>query len=108
QKLAQEAQRAEPENPDFVDTLGFVYLRRGLYEPAVQQLEYAVDLADRAQLARPEFHYHLGLALRALGRQGDAAAAFERALALDAEFPHAEEARRELEAARSSSASTPG
>jgi tetratricopeptide (TPR) repeat protein len=103
--LAQEAQQAEPENPDFVDTLGYVYLRKGLHEPALQQISYAVELTEGA---RPEFHYHLGLALRALGREGEAVAAFERALALDANFPDAEQARRELEAARSSLASTPG
>jgi tetratricopeptide (TPR) repeat protein len=106
--LAQEAQQAEPENPDFVDTLGYVYLRKGLHEPALQQLSYAVELTEGSGAARPEFHYHLGLALRALGRQGEAITAFERALALDADFPDAEQARRELEAARSSLASTPG
>jgi tetratricopeptide (TPR) repeat protein len=106
--LAQEAQQAEPENPDFVDTLGYVYFRKGLHEPALQQFQYALELVDRARESRPEFQYHLGLALRALGRPGDAAAAFERALAIDANFPHAEDARRELEAARSSLASQPG
>jgi tetratricopeptide (TPR) repeat protein len=106
--LAQEAQQAEPENPEFIDTLGYVYLRKGLAEPAVQQLSYAVELAEGARLARPQFHYHLGLALRAAGRNGDAVTAFERALAIDADFPEADRARSELDAARSSLAVTSG
>ena len=50
----------------------------------------------------------MGLALKALGRHDEAAAAFARALQLDAEFENADEARRELEAARAVTASEPG
>lgn len=106
--LAQEASRAEPDNADFIDTLGYVYLRKGLHEPALEQFRFAVELSERAGQKQPLFHHHMGLALRALGRQGDAAAAFARALELDAAFPQADEARREMEAARSAAATSPG
>jgi tetratricopeptide (TPR) repeat protein len=102
--LAQESQQAEPESPVVVDTLGYVYYRKGLHEAAVQQFRLALELAERSRQMRPEFHFHLGLALRALDRQADAAAAFEKALSLGA-FPEADQARRELEAARAASAS---
>ena len=55
---------------------------------------------------RPEYPFHLGLALRALGRNEEAVRAFEAALALGAEFSELEELQRELKAARS--ARSPG
>jgi tetratricopeptide (TPR) repeat protein len=110
--LAQEAQQAEPENAEIADTLGYVYLKKGLSDPALQQFKYAVELAARAandvQVERPEYHYHLGLALKALGRNDEAAVAFERALQLDAKFANADDTRRELEAAKTAAASGPG
>jgi tetratricopeptide (TPR) repeat protein len=110
--LAQEAQQAEPESAEIADTLGFVYLKKGLSDPALQQFKYAVELAGRAandvQVERPEYHYHLGLALKSLGRNDEATVALERALQLDAKFGNADDARRELEAAKASAASGPG
>jgi tetratricopeptide (TPR) repeat protein len=110
--LAQEAQQAEPENAEIADTLGYVYLKKGLSDPALQQFKYAVELAGRAendvQVERPEYHYHLGLALKALGRNDEAAVALERALQLDAKFANADDAQRELEAAKTAAASGPG
>jgi tetratricopeptide (TPR) repeat protein len=108
QQLASAASAAQPGNPDFVDTLGYVYLRRGLHEPALEQFRRALELAGRGGEERPVLHHHLGLALRGLGRPAEAAAAFERALALDAAFPEAEQARRELEAARGAAGAPPG
>ncbi len=111
-QLAQEAQQAEPENAEIADTLGYVYLKKGLSDPALQQFKYAVELAGRAtndvQVERPEYHYHLGLALKALGRNDEATVALERALQLDAKFLNADDARRELEAAKTPAASGPG
>ena len=49
--------------------------------------------------ASPTLHYHRGLALRALGRDDDAAAAFQHALG-QGDFPEAEDARQQLEASR--------
>lgn len=101
--LAQDAQQAEPESPEVADTLGYVYLRKGLNDPALQQFEYAIELSQRsgskASTERPEYHYHAGLALQAMARNDDAVAAFERALALGS-FAEAEDAQRQLEAAK--------
>jgi tetratricopeptide (TPR) repeat protein len=109
--LAQEAQQAQPESPEVADTLGYVYLKKGLHDPALQQFKYAVELAQRSQgnasADRPEYHYHMGLALKALDRGDEATAAFERALAMGAPFTEADAARRELEAAKAG-ASGPG
>jgi tetratricopeptide (TPR) repeat protein len=110
--LAQEAQQAEAESPEVADTLGYVYLKKGLHDPALQQFKYALEIAQRADddsiVERPEYHYHMGLALQALGRGSEAATAFEKALALDGKFADAEDARRQLEAAKTAGASGPG
>jgi tetratricopeptide (TPR) repeat protein len=110
--LAQEAQQAEPESAEIADTVGYVYFKKGLFNPALEQFKYAVELSSRtdddARPERPEYHYHMGLALKALGRNDEAMPAFERALALDGKFDNADDARRELEAAKTSTASGPG
>jgi len=110
--LAQEAQQAEPESPEVADTLGYVYLKKGLNDPALQQFKYALEIAQRstddAIPERPEYHYHMGLALQALGRNPEAVSSFERALALDTKFGEADDARRQLEAAKAGGASGPG
>ena len=110
--LAQEAQQAEPESAEVADTLGYVYMKKQLYDPALEQFKYAIELAGRstkdAVPDRPEYHYHQGLALQALGRGSEAAAAFEAALALDGKFANADDARRQLEATKSAAASGPG
>jgi tetratricopeptide (TPR) repeat protein len=110
--LAQDAQQAEPESPEVADTLGYVYLKKGLHDPALQQFQYAIELAQRspsdAAQDRPDYHYHAGLALQALGRNAEAAQSYERALALDANFGDAADARRQLEAARAAGAAGPG
>jgi tetratricopeptide (TPR) repeat protein len=110
--LATEALQAEPEQAAFADTLGTVKFRKGLFEPALQHFQFAVEVSGRAthdlQDEQPLYHHHRGKALKALGRKQEAAAAFARALELDANFEHADEARRELEAAKSSAASKPG
>jgi len=100
-KLAQEATEAKSHDADAADTLGFVYLQKGLHEAALSQFEHALDLnGDRPGNLAPMLHYHLGLTLRALERNREAVAAFERALALDSEFPEAVDARKRLEEAR--------
>ena len=102
QTLAEEAQRALPDQPEAIDTVGYVYFRRGHHEAALSQLQRAIALAEAQRGGAPAtFHYHVGLTLSALDRDAEAAAAFERALALDSGFAGAVDARRQLEAARS-------
>jgi tetratricopeptide (TPR) repeat protein len=97
--LAQEAQSEAPELSPIADTLGFVYLKKAMLEPAERQFRYAIELQG-TQDPTPGYHYHLGLVLGEQGRHAEAVEAFEAALALETEFPEAEETRRQLEAAR--------
>jgi tetratricopeptide (TPR) repeat protein len=98
--LAEEVQKSRRSDPSAADTIGYVYLRKGLHEAALQQFQFAIELnGGRRSEVAPKLHYHLGLTLDALSRDDEAAAAFEKALALDANFPDADDARKRLERA---------
>lgn len=103
-RLAEEASQALGELPAVADTLGFVYLKKALHEPALQQFQRAVILAKGRDADQSVYHYHMGLALQALGRNGEAAAAFEQALALDGDF---EDARQALDGLRAEGGAEP-
>ncbi len=98
--LAQEAQRQLPNVPEVVDTLGFVYLQKGLADAAIDRFRYAIELTPPGAKPSPSIRHHLGLALAAAGRSQEAVEAFEAALSAGGEFPEADAARRELERAR--------
>jgi tetratricopeptide (TPR) repeat protein len=104
-RLAEEASQGLGDQPAVADTLGFVYLQKSLHEPALQQFQRAVVLAQNRDEDQSVYHYHLGLALRALGRNDEAARAFERALALDGNF---QDARQALEGLRAGSPEAAG
>jgi predicted Zn-dependent protease len=105
-QLAQEARSAMPASPVVADTLGYAYLKKGLPQAALPQLEAAAELAEARGQADPTILYHLALALRELGRGQEATTALEESLAIEGEFPSfpREEARRELDALRSAEA----
>lgn len=99
-ELAQGALRALPEQPQVIDTLGVVYLKRGLNEPALQQFDHALSVVESKETSS-QLYYHRGLALRELGRKDEAAKAFQQALALDSGM---EDAARALEGLKSGEA----
>jgi len=99
--LASSARAARDRDPAVADTLGWVYYRRGLPGPALAQFRAALDLAG-PEKAPAEYHYHLGLALRELGRPEEARKAFDAALAAEPEHAGARQALAELAAAASS------
>ena len=68
--LAQSALAAAPQNPAFLDTVGYVHLRRREYTAAIESLKAAVELA---QLRDPqgglaEYRRHLADAYRLAGQ----------------------------------------
>ena len=112
-ELAREAQSQQGENAAVADTLGFVYYRKQLFEPAVQQFRFAIETAQRTSGSEggPEtagYQYHLGLALRGLDRNEEAIEAFEAALRQDPGLTEAEQALAELRARAGSAATPPG
>jgi len=103
--LAQDAQRQLPNAPEVTDTLGYVYLRKGLNEAAIDRFRYALELVPSGATVSPSILYHLGLAYAASGKNQEAMDAFEKALASGTSFPEADAARKELERVRAAGAS---
>lgn len=66
--MANRALAAEPDNPVYLDTLGWIYYRQGRYQQAVHLLEQAVQDAPQ----EPELRYHLGMAYWMRGRLPEA------------------------------------
>jgi len=93
--LAQGVVQRYPDVPGFVDTLGWVYYKKGLHGPAVEQLEKVVAKAGDSAAYR----FHLGMALAGKGDKAAARRELEQALRLGEKQPNftdAEEARRTL------------
>jgi tetratricopeptide (TPR) repeat protein len=88
--LAEEASRMSSE-PEILDTLGFVHLKRGESRKAVEVLDRAVSVGG----ASPSIHYRLGIALIQSGNTERAREMLNRALGAGP-FPEAEAARRQL------------
>ncbi|MBW2275456.1 MAG: tetratricopeptide repeat protein [Deltaproteobacteria bacterium] len=92
--LARQAQRGAPRNPETLDTLGFVYFKRGEFPLALGFLRQAIALSATPQ---PLYHYHESLALQALGRNREALAAIDTVLSLSPKYPGAARVRAKLE-----------
>jgi Flp pilus assembly protein TadD len=89
-ELAASAQRGQS-SAEMLDTLGWVYYRRGEYAEAVDALGRAVSRAPDV----PSLRYRLALALQQAGEEKRAREMFESALAAGT-FPEADDARRHL------------
>jgi Flp pilus assembly protein TadD len=92
--LAQGVVQKYPDMPGFLDTLGWVYYKKGLHGPAVEQLQKVVQKAGES----PSYRFHLGMALAGKGDKAAARRELEQALRLGEKgnFAEAEEARRAL------------
>ena len=91
-KLAQKAKEILPEEPSVMDTLGWVYYKKGLYDSAIG--EFKASLAKAPD--NPVVAYHLGLAHHKKGEADKARAELTRALRLSGSFDGAENARKVL------------
>lgn len=94
-RLAQGVVQKNPNIPGFLDTLGWVYYKKGLYGAAVEQLKKAVALDERAaktgnRSPAANYQYHLGMALKARGDHEAAKRALEQAVRLSDRTPFAE------------------
>ena len=90
---AQTAKRSKPADPDVSDTLGLVYIKKGLASSAVPLLEQSTAVRP----SEPEFWLHLGQAYVGAGNKEKARDAFRHALKLNPKFGGASEARKALE-----------
>jgi len=76
ESLVRAALARQPENPFYIDSLGWVAFRRGDFPAAFDLLVQAANAAP----GQPEILEHLGLTLQALGRVEEAARVLRQAL----------------------------
>jgi tetratricopeptide (TPR) repeat protein len=102
-RLAQGVVQKNPNIAGFTDTLGWIYYKKGLYGAAAEQLEKAVSLdeaAARSNKMAPSanYHYHLGMALKAKGDRAGSRRELEASLRLSDKSPFTDidEARKAL------------
>lgn len=91
--LIRQALQIEPENPYYIDSLGWALFRQGRLEDARTTLERALSISG----GDPEIHAHLGDVFLALGRNDDAKAQYHKGLQLD---PTSDDLTRKLESLR--------
>lgn len=78
-ELAEEAVSYQPENAAYLDTIGWVYFKRGEYEQAREFIQRSVDTGDSG----PEVYEHLGDVYEALGNLEEAVRWWNKALEND-------------------------
>jgi Tfp pilus assembly protein PilF len=91
-QLAQSAQTQLPNTPEINDTIGWIYLKKGLPELAARQFKASTE-KDATNQA---FWAHLGLAYAKTGDLAKAKEILERTLQHDPNVHSAEEARAVL------------
>jgi tetratricopeptide (TPR) repeat protein len=97
--LAKLAKAAHPANASVLDTLGWVYFKLAQYDHAIDEFRKSLREAPDQAIV----HYHLGLAYDGANQQKSALDALEKALALDPNFPEADQARQRIAALRNRS-----
>lgn len=77
--LAEEAISYQPENAAYLDTIGWIYFKRGEYEEAREFIQRSVDTGESG----PEVYEHLGDVHEALGNIDEAIRWWNKALEND-------------------------
>lgn len=91
-RLAQIAKEKFPDDPRIADTLGYVYLKKGLVENSLGQFRLALEKMPQ----EPTINYHMALALAQLSRNPEARKHAEAALNSKAQFPERDQAQKLL------------
>jgi tetratricopeptide (TPR) repeat protein len=76
-QLAQRALRKQPGNPDFWDTIAYIYLKKGMIGSAIQTYTSLVHRYPNSSI----YHYHLGMAFMGTGDLVKAKTELQNALA---------------------------
>jgi tetratricopeptide (TPR) repeat protein len=91
-KYAQAAKEQMPDDPSVMDTLGWVYYQKGVYDSAIGEFKGSLAKAPD----NPTVLYHLARAYAKKGETDKARTEAERALKLNPGFTNAEDARKLL------------
>ena len=78
-ELSEQAVAFQPENAAYLDTIGWVYFKRGEYDQARKYIQRSVDTGE----AGPEVYEHLGDVFEALGNMENAVRWWNKALEND-------------------------
>jgi len=92
-ELARQAKERIGNLPAIMDTLGWVYYKKEIYDSAITEFEACVEKEPK----NPIFNYHLGLAYNKKGDYAKAEAALKKALELQNNFEGSEDAKKVLE-----------
>lgn len=87
--LAAQAKEKNPENPNIIDTLGWIYYKRNSYTNAVREFKASLELSPE----NPVTCYHLGLTYHEMKEYELSRLYFQKALDLDPHFKGSDEAR---------------
>ena len=90
--LALHAKQLKPDDPYILDTLGWIYFQKGLYEDAARELNRSAELLPNSATV----NYHLGMAYYKTGDGPQAGHYLEKTLQLDNGFPEAVQVRNIL------------
>jgi tetratricopeptide (TPR) repeat protein len=91
-EFAKKAKEKAPEEGNIMDTLGWVYYKKGLYESAISEfLDCVEKMPDN-----PIVYYHLGLAYYKNGNIEKARAQLEKSLKISKTYPGADDAKKML------------
>jgi tetratricopeptide (TPR) repeat protein len=94
--MAQNARRRAPNDPNFADTLGWAYYKKGAFASAADLFKEAIKLNKDNSTDDAEFHYHLGLAYQKTDQPALAKQQFERVLKINPGFSNADDVRKLL------------
>jgi tetratricopeptide (TPR) repeat protein len=90
--LARLAKESLPNDPNVMDTLGWVYYKKGLYDSAIAEFTDCLEkMPDNATVI-----YHLGMAYYQKGDLEKARMELKKALKLDKNFSGADQAKKIL------------
>jgi tetratricopeptide (TPR) repeat protein len=91
--MARKAKELSGEIPAIMDTLGWIYYKKELYDSAIQEFTNCVEKEPK----NPIFNFHLGLAYNKKWDYMNAKKHLKKALELNKDFKGADEARKILE-----------
>ena len=94
EELIMRANEIVPDNPAYVDSLGWLHFKKGDFRKALTELQRAADLIPQIQAEDAEILEHIGMAHEQLGDKAKAREFLERAASLKTPDP---EIRKRIE-----------
>lgn len=90
--LARRAKEIASYAAPIIDTLGWVYMKKELYDSAIEEFKTCIQINPR----NPVFHYHLGLAYFKTGKKDLAKKSFEESLSIQSDYNGSDDAKEIL------------